>query len=267
MPREVAYAKINLALHVRGRRTDGYHDLETLFAFLDGGDMLSSKGAPQYTLVSSGPFGRNTGPVETNLVTRAARMANEGQLPDFRVDLVKNLPVAAGLGGGSADAAAMLWLMGKGDWLDLAARLGADVPACLASKSMIGKGTGTDLFPVDNNVEGLACLLVNPMVPLLTGPVFANWDGIDRGPIPTGSARKIMLQGRNDLENPAIALCPEIGEIIKFLRTSGALVARMSGSGASCFAIYEDYEIALGQAARIREHVGDQWWTMLGRLR
>ncbi len=267
MDRETAFAKINLALHVRRRRDDGYHDLETLFAFLDDGDHLSIEPAEKFILSENGFFGGKAGPAEANLITRAARLVGQGTLPPVRIDLAKCLPVAAGLGGGSADAAATLRLLGAGDRFDFAAALGADVPACLESIPVVGTGTGTELSPIINDVSGLACVLVNPMVPVLTGPVFANWDGVDRGPMPTGSARAIMVGGRNDLEASAIRLCPVIGEVIAVLRETKPLIARMSGSGASCFAIYEDYDRAVDYSLQIREYLHQGWWTMVGRLR
>jgi 4-diphosphocytidyl-2-C-methyl-D-erythritol kinase len=268
LPRtETAYAKINLALHVRRRRGDGYHELETLFAFLDSGDRLSVKPASSFHLEHHGRFGDNTGPVDANLVTRAARLVHGGTLPDLRFDLDKQLPVAAGVGGGSADAAATLRLMDAGDRLDLAAALGADVPACMASIPVIGRGTGVALSPVDNDVSGLGCVIVNPMVPLTTGPVFAAWDAIDRGAMPKGSARDIMFAGRNDLETPAIALCPVIGEVLDWLGGTAPLVARMSGSGASCFAIYDDLDRAHRLAFELREFIRPDWWSMSGVLR
>jgi 4-diphosphocytidyl-2-C-methyl-D-erythritol kinase len=264
---EIAFAKINLALHVRRRRDDGYHDLETLFAFLDDGDLISAEPAKEYALHEHGPFGGEAGPSDTNLITRAARLVRVGQLPPLRVDLDKRLPVAAGLGGGSADAAAMLRLLGAGDRHDIATALGADVPACLASIPVIGTGTGTALMPVENDVSGLGCVLVNPLVPLLTGPVFANWDSVDRGPMATGTAREIMLGGRNDLEPSAIGLCPVIADVLTILRDTTPIVARMSGSGASCFAIYDDCDLAAAAAVQIRAHMHRDWWTMAGRLR
>jgi 4-diphosphocytidyl-2-C-methyl-D-erythritol kinase len=267
MRTETAYAKINLALHVRRRRDDGYHELETLFAFLDDGDRISIECANSYALEEHGLFGGRAGASEDNLITRAARLVGEGVLLPVRVDLTKYLPVAAGLGGGSADAAAMLRLLGAGDRLDLAATLGADVPACVASIPVIGTGTGTDLAPVVNDVSGLGCVMVNPMVPLATGPVFSNWAGVDRGPMPTGSARDIMMGGRNDLESSAIGLCPVIADVLAVLRDTKPLIARMSGSGASCFAIYDNVETAAEHAFNIRENLHQDWWTMHGRLR
>lgn len=267
MRNDVAYAKINLALHVRRRRDDGYHELETLFAFLDDGDRLSMEAAERYKLDDDGVFGGLAGPLEQNLITRAALLVGKGTLPPVRITLDKRLPVAAGLGGGSADAAATLRLLGAGDRFDLAAMLGADVPACMASVPVIGTGTGTILSPVTNDVQGLACLIVNPMVPLPTGPVFERWDGVDRGPISGRGAHEIMLRGRNDLEAAAIALCPVIGDVLAALRKTQPLIARMSGSGASCFALYESDEDAAVHEIEIRGRLHLGWWTMLGRLR
>ncbi|HWU04284.1 MAG TPA: 4-(cytidine 5'-diphospho)-2-C-methyl-D-erythritol kinase [Novosphingobium sp.] len=262
-----AYAKINLALHVRARREDGYHELETIFAFVDVGDAITIEPADAYELVETGEFAAAMGPVEDNLVTRAARAACGGVLPPLRIHVDKRLPVAAGLGGGSADAGAVLSALGGQDLLALAAPLGADVPACVASRTMVGRGTGTDLAPPEvDDVAGLASLLVNPRVPLATGPVFKAWDRIDRGPLPEGSARDILIAGRNDLEAPAISLCPLIADVLAALNETGALVARMSGSGATCFAIYDDASACDAAAARIAAQHPD-WWQMAGRLR
>jgi 4-diphosphocytidyl-2-C-methyl-D-erythritol kinase len=264
---ETAYAKINLALHVRRRRADGYHDLETLFAFVDFGDDLWLEDSAEYALVASGEFARNMGAADDNLVTRTARLVHGGTLPALTIHLTKALPVAAGLGGGSADAAAALRLLGAGDRFDLAAALGADVPACLNSVPVIGSGTGTELTAVANDISGLACLIINPLKACPTGPVFAAWDGVDRGALPTGSAQVMMQHGRNDLEAPAIAIVPEIAAVLDYLIASKPLLARMSGSGASCFAIYEDFARAeqLAQKCRKRDH--RNWWARAGRLR
>ncbi len=267
MPSDVAYAKINLALHVRHRRQDGYHELETLFAFLDEGDRLSMIAAEAFSLNETGPFSGRAGPPESNLITRAARLAGNGNLPPVCITLDKRLPVAAGLGGGSADAAATLRLLGAPDRLDFAALLGADVPACMASVPVKGTGTGIELSPITNDVQGLACLIVNPMISLPTGPVFAKWDGIDRGQMPIGSASDVMFGGRNDLEDPAIALCPVIRDVLAALRATRPLLARMSGSGACCFALYESDDEAANHEREVRRHKHPGWWTMVGRLR
>lgn len=263
---ETAYAKLNLALHVRRRREDGYHDLETLFAFVDAGDMLTVRNADRDELHTVGAFAGALGDPFDNIVARAL-----GALPraeGLAVTLEKNLPVAAGLGGGSADAGAVFRLIERthglpDDWPARAARLGADVPACVRSETCIGRGTGTELEPVANDLAGTPVLLVNPRVPLATGPVFKAWDGEDRGALPNGSVREIALAGRNDLEAPALSLCPAIADVLAALRKTGAWLVRMSGSGATCFALYADVADRDAAAAALRPG----WWTLAGRLR
>ncbi len=154
----------------------------------------------------------------------------------WAVTLEKNLPVAAGLGGGSADAGAIFRMVERShglpdDWQTRAAKLGADVPACVLSETCIGRGTGTDLEPVESDLAGTPVLLVNPRVPMATGPVFKAWDGTDRGALPEGSPREIALAGRNDLEAPAIALCPQIAEVLAALARHRALAGADVGIG------------------------------------
>jgi 4-diphosphocytidyl-2-C-methyl-D-erythritol kinase len=263
---ETAYAKINLALHVRRRRADGYHELETLFAFVDSGDVLSAVPADTDSVTTEGEFAQGLGNPLDNLVARVL-----GALPrrqGLAVTLEKNLPVAAGLGGGSADAGAVFRMVEAlhglpDDWQERAAKLGADVPACVLSLTHIGLGTGTEQVAVEDDLAGTPVLLVNPRVPLSTGPVFKAWDGEDRGALPDGPASRIAREGRNDLEAPAISLCPVIAEVLAALRDTSPWLARMSGSGATCFALYDTPEARdAAQAAMPRE-----WWTMAGRLR
>lgn len=267
---ETAYAKLNLALHVRERREDGYHTLETLFAFVDRGDELSVTSAPRDELRLVGEFATQLDDPFGNIVAKALQGLPHG--PGWSFSLEKNLPVAAGLGGGSADAGAVFRLVERShglpdNWREHAAALGADVPACVRSETCIGRGTGTELTPLDSGeLAGMPVLLVNPRVPLSTGPVFKGWDGTDRGPLPSGSARDIALNGRNDLEAPAIALCPVIAEVLAALRQGEPMLARMSGSGATCFALYESVaarDEALEQV-RLRH---PEWWTLAGNLR
>ncbi|MBL8657404.1 MAG: 4-(cytidine 5'-diphospho)-2-C-methyl-D-erythritol kinase [Altererythrobacter sp.] len=187
------------------------------------------------------------------------------------ITLEKNLPVAAGLGGGSADAGAVFRIVRDryglpDDWRARAAKLGADVPACVESVTAIGRGTGTELEPADASLAGTPVLLVNPRLPLSTGPVFAGWDGVDRGPLPPGDARTIALEGRNDLEAPAIRLCPPIAEVLAALAGTGPWLARMSGSGATCFALYDDEASRDAASAQVHARWPD-WWQMKGRLR
>ena len=274
--RETAYAKINLALHVRGREPDGYHRLETVFAFAEDGDRLEVS-EPEHPgeleLVVTGPLAKALSAGESglqdNLILRAAGALRQhyGVSRGARITLDKRLPVAAGIGGGSADAAAALRLLTRfWDLPDdpvalhaIARTLGADVPACLASRAVRGEGRGDDLVPVDGSaLAGTPILLVNPRVPLPTGQVFKAWDGIDRGPLGAD------LIGRNDLEAPARTIAPVIGDVLEAL--AGARFARMSGSGATCFALYDSAEERDSAAARIRVARPD-WWILASRLR
>lgn len=266
---ETAYAKINLALHVRKRREDGYHDLETLFAFVDCGDVLSARAADQDSVETQGEFAGALDDPFDNLVAKAlAALPRSGGM---QITLEKNLPVAAGLGGGSADAGAVFRIVETmhglpDDWETRAAKLGADVPACVRSEMAVGRGTGTALESVENDVAGMAILLVNPRIPLSTGPVFMAWDGEDRGPLPFGPASAIALEGRNDLEEPAITLCPAIADVLTALHETQPWLARMSGSGATCFALYETCQArdAAAEAIGVQQ---PEWWQMAGTLR
>lgn len=273
---ETGYAKINLALHVRRREADGYHAIETLFAFAEDGDLLQLTDEPGLRI--TGPF---AGPLQAdgtdNLVLRAARGFAEvtgGALQGgFLLD--KRLPVAAGLGGGSADAAAALRLLCARNRLDpmapeiiaLAGQLGADVPACLVSRPTRGEGRGDQLVPVEGVPSGMGLLLVNPMQPLATGPVFAGWDRVDRGPLATGDPLGAARSGRNDLEAPACAILPVIGEVLDALNAQqGTSLVRMSGSGATCFALFDDLA-ARDAAAETIGTARPDWWLLATRLR
>ncbi|MEE4205588.1 MAG: 4-(cytidine 5'-diphospho)-2-C-methyl-D-erythritol kinase [Erythrobacter sp.] len=266
---ETAYAKINLALHVRRRREDGYHELETLFAFVDAGDVLSAALAEQDSVATLGEFAGGIEDPFDNLVAKALYALPRPQ--SLAITLEKNLPVAAGLGGGSADAGAVFRIVEAfhglpDDWQARAAELGADVPACVLSRTHIGLGTGTEHRTVEDDLAGTPVLLVNPRVPLSTGPVFKAWDGKDRGALPEGPARHIAFEGRNDLETPAISLCSVIREVLDALRETDPWLARMSGSGATCFALYESEAERDAAGERIAaDHSG--WWQLKGKLR
>ncbi|WBX83267.1 4-(cytidine 5'-diphospho)-2-C-methyl-D-erythritol kinase [Sphingosinicella microcystinivorans] len=275
---ETGWAKINLALHVRRRRADGYHDIETIFAFADFGDMLTVRAADDVTLTICGPFGAGLSADEGNLVMRAARaLAGAcGIAAGAALALDKRLPVASGIGGGSADAAAALRLLNRfwGIGADeaalraIAAPLGADVPACVGSRTQRGDGAGEQLRGLaDDDLRGKAVLLVNPGVPLATGPVFAAWDGIDRGTLAGGPPLAAAKGARNDLQAPAVSLCPAIGAVLEALAARpGAALTRMSGSGATCFALFEaDADAEAARAAIASAHPG--WWAAAGRLR
>jgi 4-diphosphocytidyl-2-C-methyl-D-erythritol kinase len=267
--REIAYAKINLALHVRRRREDGYHELETLFAFVDAGDELSADLKERDELRLVGEFARQLTDPFDNIVSQALAKLPRSQ--GLAITLEKNLPVAAGLGGGSADAGAVFRIVEAlhglpDDWRERAIALGADVPACVTSKMCLGTGTGTQLSNVVNDMIGTPVILVNPRAPLATGPVFARWDGADRGPLPAGTASEIATSGRNDLEPPAVALVPQIAQVLDALERTGATLTRMSGSGATCFALYSDAAAQAEASARLASEQPD-WWQMTGSLR
>lgn len=265
-PSEPAPAKLNLALHVRGRLDDGRHSLETLFAFCVDGDRLEAEQADGIELKTGGPFASQL-PGPDNLVLRAADALRQasGTSLGARLFLTKNLPIASGIGGGSADAAAALrlltrlWGLDPRHASDVAPALGSDVPACLLSLSAKGTGAGDMLELVqDNRIEGSSVLLVNPGAALSTRDVFAAWDGVDRGPLGD------WTEGRNDLEAPARKLCPPIGEVLDWLhRQEGNSFVRMSGSGATCFALFGDEE----QRDCAARACPSQWWHLATILR
>jgi 4-diphosphocytidyl-2-C-methyl-D-erythritol kinase len=250
---ETAYAKINLSLKVLGRRSDGYHELDTIFAFAEDGDRLSVEPAEGLSLKVVGPFADAVPAGPDNLVLRAASMLRSWRGAALTLD--KRLPVAAGIGGGSADAAAALrllvrfWGLTRSTSLyDLAGALGADVPACLLSRTARGTGRGDILTPLDLDLPERALLLVNPGVPLSTAEVFGLWNGASGG-------------GANDLEAAARRLAPEIGDVLDAL--APAPRSGLSGSGATCFALFED------EAARDRlaATLPARWWRLASRLR
>ncbi len=267
---ETAYAKVNLALHVRARDPDGYHRIETLFAFAEDGDRLSVEPAQDLILRIEGPFARGLSVGEDNLVMKAARLIQErtGTTAGAALLLEKRLPVASGIGGGSADAAATLNLLTRWwgvplamEMHELAGSLGADVPACVLSRTCRGEGRGDTLSLVDGlGIEGSPLLLVNPGVPLSTAPVFRAWDGVDRGPLGD------FWTGRNDLEPAAIGLVAEISDVLAALRATGPRLARMSGSGATCFALYADEAQCEAAAAAIAA-AHPHWWQLATCLR
>lgn len=272
---ETAYAKINLALHVRERRSDGYHDIETLFVFAEDGDRLSVGDRSDVTLGVEGPFAAALG--QENLVLDAAQALRSR----YRVNrgaaltLDKRLPVASGIGGGSADAAAALRLLvrwwdldvAEGELLEIAASLGSDVPACLRSETAFGTGKGDELAAVEpSGLSGMPLLLVNPRIPVSTAEVFRAWDGVDRGPLEPGQPMKAACAGRNDLEAPAISRAPPIGNVLEVLRSMpGTLLSRMSGSGATCFALFQTESERDRAADQIRSQ-HPAWWSLASRL-
>ncbi|MFD1788693.1 4-(cytidine 5'-diphospho)-2-C-methyl-D-erythritol kinase [Sphingomonas floccifaciens] len=268
---EPAPAKLNLALHVRRRREDGYHELETLFAFVADGDVLSLAEAECDRFEIVGPFAGGLTPDGDNLVTRArdAFARDVAALPPLAITLDKRLPVASGIGGGSADAAAMLRAAARladvvtddPRLMAVAAALGSDVPACLLGRTAFGAGRGEDLRVVEG-LAGRPVVLVNPNVAVPTAPVFGRWDGVDRGPLPGGDAWSVATLGRNDLFVPAKLIAPVIGEVVDALdRLDGAVLVRMSGSGATCFAVFNDPDACRAGAYAIRAAY-PAWWCL-----
>jgi 4-diphosphocytidyl-2-C-methyl-D-erythritol kinase len=278
--RETAWAKINLALHVRARRTDGYHEIETLFAFVDGGDTLAAEVAETDSLGIEGEFTGGLSAGADNLVLRTLALLRDrygaGRVPPLAIGLIKALPVAAGVGGGSADAAAMARIvrrhflpeLGDTTLARLVGTLGADIAACVASETCLGVGTGAELGPAPElALGGTPVLLVNPRQPVATGPVFAAWDGTDRGPLFTGAdLRAQLFAARNDLQRPAIAGCPAIADVLTELGGLRPWLARMSGSGATCFALF-DASAERDAAALYLKGRRPEWWQMTGALR
>ena len=255
---------------MRGRRPDGRHDIETVFAFCEQGDALEGESfeAPTtgFSLSLDGPFASDLTSDEPNLVERAWSAATyaTGVKRQTNLRLTKNLPVASGLGGGSADAAAtlrlltLLWGADRALAARIAPGLGSDVPACVASKTARGSGAGEVLQPVDLDLSGTPVLLVNPRVHLATRDVFAGWDGEDRGPVCD------WRSGRNDLEAPARRLVPQIGLVLAWLEAQpGVQFVRMSGSGATCFALFDSHSSRDAAATAVPR----EWWHLATRLR
>ena len=288
---EHARAKVNLTLRVVGRRVDGYHDLESVVAFADCADRLSLTVGSELHLATTGPLAQACGETSDNLVFKAAQLLRE-RVPDLKVGhftLDKVLPVAAGIGGGSADAAAALRLLARANDLavddarliEVARLTGADVPVCLASRACVMTGVGETLQPLALPI--MPCVMVNPRVPVATKDVFKAL-GLRSGELLVGFADVLraaawpepgasledwveaLAAGSNDLEAPATRIQPVIGEVIAALNaTNGAWLARMSGSGATCFAIYENTAEAQRASQKIRlDHPG--WWVHAGTL-
>jgi 4-diphosphocytidyl-2-C-methyl-D-erythritol kinase len=284
-PPEIAAAKVNLYLHVLGRRDDGYHELQSLVMFADCGDAVSVLGPhSEWSISLNGPFAEKLDGVSAseNLVIRAARRL-AGTVPaagPLSLQLIKNLPVAAGIGGGSADAAAAVRLLSRvwgcdaGDpaaWSDL----GADIPVCLLNRVALVQGMGERLSVVDT-LPDIPVVLANPGVVSSTGMVFSALEGRFGQPLaapvpPPGlSVADLAMwlnEARNDLTRPALANVPAIGEALAALAgTPDVLLARMSGSGSTCFGIYPTTAQADAAAAWLRGRAPG-WWIKSAVLR
>jgi 4-diphosphocytidyl-2-C-methyl-D-erythritol kinase len=286
-----ARAKVNLTLRVLGRRADGYHDLASLVVFADCADRLTLDAGPELSLTMRGLGGSDCGATADNLVLKAARLLAE-RVPGLQVGaftLDKRLPVAAGIGGGSADAAAALRLLARLNSLALddprimeAARVtGADVPVCVASQSSVMTGIGEQLSSV--RVPKMPCVMVNPRIAVATAEVFTAL-GLRKGEIltdvtdvvrsrkwPTEESSveewlKALGHAANDLEAPAIKIQPIVGEVLSALRQlAGVRLVRMSGSGATCFALF-DSDAEARAAGRSLQSSHPDWWVHAGTL-
>lgn len=276
---ELAPAKINLALHVTAQLDNGYHTLESLVVFAELGDGLSLSLADKDRLEIAGPFADALEPGQVNLVTRAIE-AFRTQWPELMpagvaISLEKNLPVSAGIGGGSADAAAALRLLHRvtGERVpfarlyEVAARLGADVPVCLASVPCLVEGVGDKIVPLES-FPRLFAVMVNPLIPVPTAEIFRRLETRQNSPMPrlpdplSHAALLGMWLGesRNDLEPPARVFAPQIGELIDSLGTqTGVIGARMSGSGGTVFGLFADEGLAHEAARTMRERYPGYW--------
>jgi 4-diphosphocytidyl-2-C-methyl-D-erythritol kinase len=276
---EPAPAKLNLDLYVEGRRDDGYHLLDSVVAFTTFGDDLAVTPADAFSLTVDGPFAGALEREGESLVTRAvhALASRLGRAPNVAVRLTKRIPLAAGLGGGSADAGAALRALVR-LWDDaaslsrlvgIARTLGADVPACLAARPARLTGIGDVLAPAPA-IPCLELVLVNPNQPAPTGAVYRGLDPAGFAPAPArtddgATLPRWLRGGRNDLEPAALAVAPAIGEVRARLAASGARLVRLSGSGATVFAVFDGPEAADATAATLVDERPD-WWVQRTRL-
>lgn len=279
-----AWAKVNLALHVTGRRPDGYHLLESLVVFPAVGDKIQIIPSDRITLEISGPFAAALeGPAGDNLAIKAARAfldTSRSGASGVKITLEKNLPVASGIGGGSADAAAVLRLLAahypntvdEQTLLRLALSLGADVPVCLASRPAIMTGIGEDLASAPG-LPAAGLVLINPGQSVSTPSVFKALKSVENPPLPALPAQfdtltdlvSYMRGARNDLEAAASDLCPGVTQVLQALnRDPDIAIARMSGSGATCFGLCETRALDAVTARLTAAH--PDWWIAGGAL-
>lgn len=278
----LAPAKINLALHVTGRRADGYHLLESLAVFTRFGDRVEIGPADSDRLSVSGRYATSVPIDDSNLVVKAREalrsQAGQQSTPPVAIRLEKNLPVASGVGGGSSDAAAVLhglvrtWGLdiGEAELARIGLTLGADVPMCLSAKPLVARGVGDELSLLPD-FPALALVLVNPGVAVSTQDVFNALEKRDNEPLPPlprgfdfHSVRNWLEITRNDLEASAQAIQPPIGRALSLLNRAGSGFSRMSGSGATCFGLFETGNVAKRAAAEIRSREPD-WFVAATR--
>ncbi|MEM9210369.1 MAG: 4-(cytidine 5'-diphospho)-2-C-methyl-D-erythritol kinase [Pseudomonadota bacterium] len=266
---ETARAKVNLALHVTSQTQDGYHCLDSLVAFADVGDRLTFSPADHLNLSITGPFAGDLSPNADNLVLRAARLMGA---PPVLITLEKNLPVASGIGGGSADAAATIRGLSRLTSSDLPGieqqvALGADVPVCIFGHACRMQGIGEVIEPLEG-FSGLNVVLVNPGVAVSTRDVFDGLSSKTNSSLPdfVRFDDLCLSELRNDLERPARAICPEIDDVLSALSESGSYLARISGSGATCYGVFATEENARHAADHLSQQYPD-WWVTSAALR
>lgn len=283
---EQAPAKVNLALHVTGQTPDGYHTLDSLVAFADFGDVVTVRTSDADRLGLEGPFAGDLGAPADNLITRARDLLRSASIitadipAPCSVSLTKRLPIASGIGGGSTDAAATLRALNRlwglrltgAEMEQLSAALGADLPMCVAARAAEIAGIGEKIKPIDN-FPTLSAVLVNPLTEVSTPAVFKGLASKTNAAMPALPAERTvpaivgyLIGCRNDLEAPALALEPAIGDVLEALRTDGnCLMARMSGSGATCFALFAN-DAHAEEAGRELARARPSWWVRSCRI-
>lgn len=266
---ELARAKINLTLHVGPARNDGYHLLDSLVAFADIADKVSYRKAPDFSLKITGPFADGLCANADNLVLKAANLC--GQSGAYGLE--KNLPIASGIGGGSADGAAVIRMFqtrtGRQTPIDVLP-LGADVPVCLLSMTARVRGIGETLTPLPG-LGQIAAVLVNPGVQVSTQDIFSRFDAAPSKPkakseFKVSTLLQMAQNGQNDLQDIAIKLVPEIDEVLTALNAqAGCQLARMSGSGASCFGLFQSTDDAQ-TASKSIQNAHKDWWCVATQI-
>lgn len=280
---ELARPKVNLTLRVLGRRSDGYHELESLVAFADGAaDVITLTPGAEPSLTVSGPFASEIAGVNLISTTLRAMPLAEPRLKLGAIHLEKNLPVASGIGGGSADAAGVMRAVLRAnpdvqsatDWMVVARWIGADVPVCLLNSAALMRGTGERLEPVQQ-MTPLPAVLANPMVPVPAGKTAEVFKRLAAGPVPqtgmptrnlpfpasTAELVTMIENDANDLEGPASAIVPEIGEVLAALRGEARCrFAHLSGAGPTCFGVFETWRAADAAASRLSQ-AHPAWWV------
>ncbi len=277
-------AKINLYLHITGKRPDGYHLLDSLMVFTDLSDVINIKESAKTTLEITGEFAEKISSGADNIILKAYNLLKKQtkiKKSDIAIQLEKNIPVGAGMGGGSGNAAGILSLLNNFWEMNLSIiqlqklglKLGADVPFCLGKKAAFVSGIGENLDYIDF-VGNIHAVLVNPGKGLSTKDVFNSGNiehsGVVKKPAKFTSKENLidfLIDKKNDLEKSAIKLMPEIADILVLIRQQqGCLISRMSGSGATCFGLFYDAQSALNAEEKIRENNSD-WWVRKTELR